>query len=254
MCTMNDVLHLIDRFFVLSHVVAGFTALVVAPLAMLTAKGGTWHRRWGKVYFWGMAWIFVSTLGLAFFRFNPFLFIINIMSFYAAITGYRVLYRKRPNAAHQQAAPIDWVASSIATVAGLSFVGWGAGGLAGLRLSALLWGDVPISFYILGVIAGMLITRNGISDLRSYRLQPSTRNWWWFEHMTRFLGAYIATVTAFLVQNVSRHLPIEFSWVVWVLQSGIGTILISRWVQHYRQKFAARVTSPSAMVVQSSAN
>ena len=36
---------------VVSHVAAGFTALVMAPLAMMTQKGGSQHRRWGKIYF-----------------------------------------------------------------------------------------------------------------------------------------------------------------------------------------------------------
>ena len=37
------------------HVLAGTLALVVAPVALVTAKGGLTHRRWGKVYFWAMA-------------------------------------------------------------------------------------------------------------------------------------------------------------------------------------------------------
>ena len=36
------------------HVLAGTLALVVAPIALVTAKGGLTHRRWGKVYFWAM--------------------------------------------------------------------------------------------------------------------------------------------------------------------------------------------------------
>ena len=92
----TDWLHLLDRFLVLSHVAAGMIALFIAPLAMLTAKGGVWHRRWGKVWFWGMAWIAASTFALMFFRFSIFLLAVAVFSFYNALTGYRVLYRKNP--------------------------------------------------------------------------------------------------------------------------------------------------------------
>ena len=37
------------------HILCGGVALFVAPGAMLARKGGAWHRRWGKVYFWAMA-------------------------------------------------------------------------------------------------------------------------------------------------------------------------------------------------------
>ncbi len=37
------------------HIAAGALALGLAPLAMLTVKGGPAHRLWGKIYFWSMA-------------------------------------------------------------------------------------------------------------------------------------------------------------------------------------------------------
>ncbi len=228
-------LHLIDRFFVLSHVIAGILALFVAPLAMATVKGGLWHRRWGKLYFYGMAWIFVSTIGLAFFRFNVFLFIVNILSFYGAVVGYRVLYRKRPGQPGQMPTAIDWVAAAVMLVAGVAFVAWGVAGLAGVNAPALLLGRGITPFYVIGALAGTLIMRTAAVDLRAFRNYattiPSDRSWWQVEHATRFMNAYIATVTAFLVQNVARHMPGELQWIVWVLPGIVGGMLIARWVR-----------------------
>ena len=34
------------------HIAAGSSAFVLAPAALVTAKGGKAHRLWGKVYFW----------------------------------------------------------------------------------------------------------------------------------------------------------------------------------------------------------
>ena len=38
------------HYALLFHIVNGTVALIVAPLAMITVKGGLWHRRGGKIY------------------------------------------------------------------------------------------------------------------------------------------------------------------------------------------------------------
>jgi hypothetical protein len=50
------------------HVLAGTLALVVAPIALLTAKGGFAHRRWGEVYFWSMAVVAASAIVVGYWR------------------------------------------------------------------------------------------------------------------------------------------------------------------------------------------
>ena len=47
------------RIILCIHIAVGAVALVIAPLAMVTSKGGLWHRRWGKTYFWAMAGVSV---------------------------------------------------------------------------------------------------------------------------------------------------------------------------------------------------
>lgn len=243
MVTMN-LLYLLDRFLVLSHVAAGFTGLVVAPLAMLTVKGSRAHRRWGKIFFWSMFWIFITTLGIMTFRFNLFLLIIAILSFYMALSGYRALYRKRPERG-DKANWIDWTGSSVASLAGLAFAGWGLLGLTGSVASS--W---PRTFFILGIVFGLGLAGNAIPDLISYFRPAPNRNWWWYFHMNRMLSAYVAMVTAFLVQNVGRRLPADWMWITWVLPALIATPLISMWIGHYRRKFEARrVNSPGPTTV-----
>jgi hypothetical protein len=56
---------------------------------------------------------------------------------------------------------------------------------------------------------------------------------WWFSHMTRFLGAYIATVTAFSVVNF-RFLSYVWRWL-W--PTVIGVIGIVFWRRYYAGKF-----------------
>src|SRR5207245_25025 len=47
------------------HISAGMLALGLAPVAMLTVKGGQAHRRWGKIYFWAMAVVASTAVILA---------------------------------------------------------------------------------------------------------------------------------------------------------------------------------------------
>src|SRR5215510_13385750 len=90
------------------HIVFGSVALVIAPLAMITVKGGLWHRRWGKIYFWAMAGVAVTATVMCWLRSGVFLFLIAIFSFYLALTGYLALRRKKPT---DKPGLLDWCAS-----------------------------------------------------------------------------------------------------------------------------------------------
>src|ERR1700744_693131 len=103
----------------LIHILGGTVALVIAPLAMLTVKGGGWHRRWGKIYFWAMAEVAASATVMCWLRSGIFLFLIAILSFYLAFTGYRVLGRKTSNA---RAQILDYLAATTMVLAGVGFV------------------------------------------------------------------------------------------------------------------------------------
>ena len=245
----QDILHFIDRALVISHVVAGMLALVMGPLAMLTSKGGVNHRRWGKIYFWGMAWIFISVFALAFFRFSFFLLVIAVFSFYQALTGYRALYRKQPDQGRGPTG-FDWLSAALSALFGAGFVAWGVLGLLNLQPTSLLPYGTSLPFSILGILFGLQSLNLAFVDMRSFSRKPDDKNWWWFFHMSRFGGAYIATVTAFVVQNISRYLPAQFAWVTWVAPALVGSPLLAAWIIYYRRKFAAqRMAQQSGLVV-----
>src|SRR5262245_7840809 len=90
------------------HIAFGSVALVIAPLAMITIKGGLWHRRWGKIYFWSMAGVAITAAGMCYLKSGLFLFLIAIFSFYLALTGYSVLRRKKPP---DKPTALDWCAA-----------------------------------------------------------------------------------------------------------------------------------------------
>jgi uncharacterized membrane protein len=208
----------------LVHILAGMTALLVAPVAMVTAKGGRAHRRWGKVYFWMMAVVASTALPLGFWRPNYFLMLIAVFSFYFAFRGYRALLRNRPDG--DTAAPLDWAASLV------TFVASGALIVLGILKPSPLWvtlAPVAIVFGIGGAGAAAF-------DMWRF-VRPSTeRMAWWFGHMAGMLGSYIATVSAFSVVNFD-FLPTVTRWL-W--PSVLGTPLIVLWIVYYKLRFSRR--------------
>ncbi len=203
------------------HVVFGGVALVIAPLAIVTVKGGLWHRRWGKVYFWAMAGVALSAALLCWLRTGLFLFLIAVFSFYLALTGYRVLRRKKPG---DRATALDWCAAAAVLLASGALILTGALGESegGLRWVRIIFGVVGLSL--------------GGTEVWHFLRPPSDKRAWMYAHMTRFLSAYIATVTAFSVVNF-RFMPFLWRWL-WPTVIGTAGILIGR--AYYRRKLAGQ--------------
>jgi hypothetical protein len=207
------------------HMAAGVAALVVAPLAMVTVKGGPAHRRWGAVYYWAMAVVAATAVVLAVWRPNPFLALVAVFSFYFAFRGRRVLGHKRPEHGEAPAA-LDWVAAISTAIASGALV------LLGVVQPTAAWaelGRVAVVFGALGLLLAGL-------DVRRFRRPPADPNAWWFTHMTGMLGSYLATVSAFSVVNFT-FLPTTLRWL-W--PTVIGTPLIALWVAYYKRRRAAR--------------
>ncbi len=203
------------------HISAGFMALFVAPGAMLTQKGGLWHRRWGKIYFWAMAVVALTAVLLSLYRPNLFLLLLAVFSFYLALSGYRVLSRKFARAG-ERATTLDWSATALTSAASAGLVVYGLAGLG----SGSSFAIVPIAFGVLGsVLAGR--------DAHRFLRPPADKHAWWFIHMGNMLGAYIATVSAFSAVNFTFLPPI----VRWLWPTVIGVPGISIWIAYYRVKF-----------------
>lgn len=208
-----------------THIAAGVVALLAGVGALVTTKGGLRHRQAGRIYVMSMG-VVVGTVFLL-LAFDPsqeriFLTLIAIFSGYFAFSGYRVLSRKRPV---DDVETIDWGAAVLLVGTCLFLGGWG--------ISFLLGGD---SFGTVMIVFGAIGLIVGFSDFWEFR-NSDRRGPWITNHLRRMIGAYIATVTAVSVVNLTM-VP---SVVSWLWPTLIGVPLILYWYRKYAN------TSPFAV-------
>lgn len=214
----------------ITHIAAGFTALLVGLIPMFFEKGNRLHKRAGLIYVYCM--IVVAATAMLLCVLQPFkmmrLFLagISVFSFYLCITGWRATKQKnsRPTIS-------DKGLTLVTLFVSLAMIGFGLYLLAMNGASFL-----PIVFTFFGVLTLVFAGR----DVQ-FMTQPTEKMHWFFQHFTRMGGSYIATFTAALVTNVGRVMPAtapEWTYTMsWILPSVIGGAIIGRAVKHYRVKF-----------------
>jgi uncharacterized membrane protein HdeD (DUF308 family) len=71
------------------HVAAGSTCVISGAVAALSRKGNNRHVRSGRIYFWGLAALFVTATIMAAIRWqeNAHLFAIGLLAFCSVLTG-----------------------------------------------------------------------------------------------------------------------------------------------------------------------
>lgn len=219
-----------NRILLFAHVVGGFLALVIAPLAMATRKGGRWHIIWGRIYFWTMMWAFASAVTLLFTkRFVFFLLGVSVLAFYDTFTGVRCLYLKNEVAANARGKPLDWALTAATLLFGAAMVGYGVFGPQNHPMLRSL-----------NVIFGGLILAEAIKDVRRYFRPSEDPKWWWYYHMDRMLGSWVTGVTAIAVSQIGPRVPPSYRIWVWIGPAIVIAPMIALWVRYYRKKFALR--------------
>ncbi|HEY2170596.1 MAG TPA: hypothetical protein VGJ30_13280 [Candidatus Angelobacter sp.] len=209
------------------HITAGASAFALAPIALLTAKGGRAHRRWGKIYFWAMAVVTVTALVMAIYRPVLFLALVAVFSFYSAFVGYRVLGQKAAYKGEKTVTSIDWFAAVFTLVASavLAFLGLVKPALVqNLGIPAIVFGCV-----------GMFIAGSAIWE---FTHRPKEKMFWWYKHLAGMIGSYIAAWTAFSVVTIGPLL--HGAWWIWIVPTGIGVPAIAMTTAYYRRKFTPK--------------
>ena len=181
------------------HVLGGGVALLVGPIPMLARKGGALHRKAGLVFCAALGCSSVLAFALALTVGNEVLLTIAVLTAFLIFTGLRATRFRR---GARPAAADDAAGLLLAC-----FGGW------------LLWRSVsPLD--VAGVFFGagsLLLAARHRQTLRAAR--PD----WLLAHIAGMGGAYLATMTAFIVVNLS-FLPRPVTLIV---PTVIGSMLIT---------------------------
>ena len=205
------------------HIAAGFTSFLLAPVALVTAKGGRQHRRWGMVYLWSMGVVAATALPRALYRPVLFLALVAVFSFYAAFGGYRVLKLKGLASGTASARPIDWFAAGFTFAASALLAGLGA------------FRPVLVQGYgAVAIVFGALGMRLGYVQMKSFLRRPRDKRFWMYTHLQYFIGSYIAAWSAFSVVTLVR--VVGDHWYIWLWPTMVGVPALLLTTAYYQRK------------------
>ena len=219
------------------HIAAGSLALTVMWVPLLSRKGGTLHRRAGRVYVIAMAGVTVAAIAACAWRLlydrDPenrvwatyFLFVAVLAAAQCSL-GVRALKAKSRTGPHRQ--PWDLGIAVLLVLSGVAVL------LEGIRAGIPLF----IGFAPLGIVLGVL-------DLAYWLRAPRGRMHWWFAHMFGMVGTGISTVSAFVVVNAGHLGLAQDSLVVWLGPSVVGLPGLALWMLYYRRRFRRQDTPAS---------
>ena len=224
-------MEMLNKVALYAHIAAGFTALIVGLIPMFSEKGGKTHRLAGKIFTICMLVVSFSAVWLVMFKGSSlFLFFIAILTFQSIYFGNRLVQMK----GNIQAKWYDWLVAGVGFAAGLAMFYFAVKTLttgSGVQL-------VSILFFIFGIGLTVVGWRD-VQLLRFPERDKFGKHAWFFGHLVRMMTAYIATLTAFFVVNVSHvSQNFYFDLAAWILPGVVlGGGVTRQMVINWRKKF-----------------
>lgn len=212
------------KTFLIIHILGGSVGLITGLLNIIQNKGGVKHKLIGKVFYFSMLSAGLTSLVLACIHPNYFLFMVGLFTLYMVLSGYRYLKIKHRDTHVSKNS--DWAITIIMFLAGIIFIVLGIWFIINLKLFGLV-------FTTFGCI-GLLFVRQ---DYLNFTNKATTKNYWLLGHLQRMTGAFIASLTAFLVVNTKYFPDTIPSYIFWLLPTTLFTPLIIKWSKkHELQK------------------
>jgi len=206
------------------HIVGGTLGLLTGTINLFRKKGDANHKKNGILFTYSMFISGFAALILSFINQSNFLFIVGIFTLYLVSSGHRYLHLK-PIKNKPEPKILDWFISITMLLSGILFIGLGISFL----LNSDNFGIVLITFGSLGLIFVL-------QDFQNYKGNSKIENFWLIAHIGRMTGAYIASLTAFLVVNwhiTNIALP---SFLVWLFPTAVLVPFIVKWNRKYEIK------------------
>tara|TARA_R110002167_G_scaffold19734_2_gene72602 strand:- start:1084 stop:1743 length:660 start_codon:yes stop_codon:yes gene_type:complete len=210
----------IIEIFIYIHAFFGGIGLITGIGSIIVRKGKLNHKRLGKWFTWSM--IISSAISLVIARLpnhrNTFLFLVGIFTIYMILAGNRALTFK--SIKKTEANLVDKLVSGTMVISALLMIGFGITGLLNGYSHAIL-------FLFFGLI-GLFLP---YGDYKLFKNTLKNRKLWLINHLSRMLGALIASVTAFIVAGMKY----DTLWA-WMIPSVIGTVYIIYWIKKVKGK------------------
>lgn len=210
------------QFLLILHISCGVIGLISGSINILAKKGDKRHRNIGRIFTIAMLLAGFSSLILSILHPNTFLFMVGVFTIYMIATGFRYLRHKKTLATSYW---LDYMLSIIMLLCCISFI------LLGLTaiFAGHYFGIVLIVFSSFGII---FVYR----DYTNFKGKSKCKNYWLLEHLSRMIGAFIASLTAFLVVNAS-YIPVQIpSILLWLLPSILLVPYIIVWSRKVEAK------------------
>ncbi len=210
--------------FLILHIVAGFLALLLGAMAIASRKGQKNHLKSGKWYVIMMYAVGISAIVMTQLKPNPFLFTVGVFTLYMTFTGQRSIFYFRLKSAYRTTWK-DLVPIGIALLV--------AAGMVLQPIYQMVQTNI-ISISVMAVFGAILMgfaIRDLVMVVKTPTFQPNNKAWL-IMHIGRIGGAYIATLTAFLVTN----LTFQPAWVIWLAPTLVGSILLAKASKDWSKK------------------
>lgn len=198
------------------HIAGGTIGLICGTIAATFAKGKNTHRMNGKLFSGGMIAAAISALIMSNMpgHGNVFLFAVGGFTFYMVTTGNRMVHLKK----NYRKSAIDYSLMLFGIVFSFFLVYLGIKNL----LLSNFFGIVPIVFASVCLVYIK-------SDIMLLTGKHRIKSIWMLNHITRMMGALIASYTAFIVVNIQ----VEMQWILWLAPSVAGGLLIRHFIKKY---------------------
>lgn len=208
------------KIIIYIHAFFGGIGLISGTVVMVIKKGNAIHKKMGKVFSVGMLVSSILSLVICAFphHHNSFLLMIGIFTIYMILMGNRILKYKRKNYENK----LDKI------ISGTMFL---------ISIVMIIYGLLPLfSNHGIGILFLIFGFLGGFMSYRDFVLYNNPENYkkWTMNHVGKMVGAYIASVTAFLVAGAGFGGNIYF----WIVPSVIGTIYIFSWSKKLNKKVA----------------
>lgn len=202
------------------HAFFGGIGLLAGTVSFLVKKGSKTHILAGKWFSVGMIISSLISIPVAWMpgHKNMFLFLIAIFTIYLVLAGNRALTFK-PIFKKTAPALLDKLISGGMMIASISMMGIGIFGLIQGVSNTVL-------FLFFGFFGFVL----AVKDFRFYKNPNKDKSGWLVNHLGRIVGAYIASITAFMVAGLNFD-----NLIAWMLPSFIGTAAIIYWTRRVSQ-------------------